>query len=158
LCAGRLRAELEGLKKSALSQRVIEAVGMDRFYECEDSDDPREAAIMLLLELKLGTAGDSARDRRRSSVQPVRQSSEKLTDVQRRASRSSMIYMPSGLISDSDDDELDSEDDALMYACTRARALSLLSFAENVRFATGWLHDDSACFVVFVSMPSQGSP
>lgn len=87
---GRLRAELEELKKSALNKRVIAAAGEDKFEECEDSDDPREAAIVLLLELELGgTNSTRVENRRRSSIQPARPSEEEL---QRRASRSSLLF------------------------------------------------------------------
>jgi hypothetical protein len=105
-----LRAELEGLKKSALNKRVIAAAGEEKFEECEDADDPREAAIVLLLELELGgTSATRKENRRRSSIQPARPSEEEL---QRRASRSSLLFRKgcgsdygiSGL-GDMDDDE-----------------------------------------------------
>ena len=87
---GRLRAELEELKKSALNKRVIAAAGEDKFEECEDSDNPREAAIVLLLELELGgTSATREENRRRSSIQPARPSEE---EHQRRASRSSLLF------------------------------------------------------------------
>lgn len=106
---GRLRAELEGLKKSALNKRVIAAAGEDKFNECEDSDDPREAAIMLLLDLELAGTSVPSEDnvRRRSSIQRG-QPSEK--DFQRRASRSSMIFRK-GTGSEYGLSGLDDEDD-----------------------------------------------
>ena len=87
---GRLRAELEGLKKSALNKRVMAVAGEEKFNECEDSDDPREAAIVLLLDLELGSVSaiGEGKPRRRSSIQ--RRHSEK--DLQRRASRLSVIF------------------------------------------------------------------
>ena len=87
---GRLRAELEGLKKSALNKRVMAVAGEEKFNECEDSDDPREAAIVLLLDLELGSVSaiGEGKPRRRSSIQ--RRHSEQ--DLQRRASRLSVIF------------------------------------------------------------------
>ena len=106
---GRLRTELEGLKKSALNKRVIAAAGEDRFNECEDSDDPREAAIMLLLDLELAGTSVPSEDnlRRRSSIQRGRPSEK---DFQRRASRSSMIFRK-GSGSEYGLSRLDDEDD-----------------------------------------------
>lgn len=56
------------MKKSALNKRVIAVAGDAKFEECEDSDNPREAAIALLINLEFGGTTSEENLRRRACV------------------------------------------------------------------------------------------
>jgi hypothetical protein len=137
-----MRAELEGLKNSELNKRArASGVTEEQFDECTDSDDMREALITLTLSY---TFAAPKPNRRRSSVQPPGRSSSSgaagFTDMQRRASRLSVIFKP-GLISDSDEEIEEGLGDMM----------DLLEVSHPIDPSIPSIHRATICSVLFMS-------